>query len=194
RVLLAGAGAATLAAVAAGILVRQTVIKASTQSSGRSLGEISFYSARVGDFVSRHVDHARSEQFVYLGWATPLLALAGLVLLIRARRFAFAAVLGFGVLVPVVLALGTHLPTYAALWHALPPFRFPRVPERLLPIACLCIAALFAHAVAQSKRAIVTALAIALLLVDLHARVYVTSAPGDPGVTPAASAHLLELP
>src|SRR5213080_53763 len=96
RLLLAGAGAATLAAVAAGILVRQTVIKASTQSSGRSLGEISFYSARVGDFVSRHVDHARSEQFVFLGWATPLIALAGLLLLLRHRRFALAAVLGLG--------------------------------------------------------------------------------------------------
>ena len=38
----------------------------------------------------------------------------------------------------------THFPLYSMLWHALPPFRFPRVPERLLPIACLCIAALAA--------------------------------------------------
>jgi hypothetical protein len=195
RLLLAGAGAVTLAAVAAGILVRETVIKGSTQSGGRSLNEISFYSARAGDFVSRHVDHARSEQFVFLGWATPLVALAGLILLVRTRRFALAALLGLGAAVPIVLALGTRTPVYSAIWHALPPFRFPRVPERLLPIACLCIAALFAFALAHTRRTIVVVLAIAVLLVDLHARVYGKSAPGDPnGAAPLTAGRLLELP
>ena len=173
----------------------QTIIKGSTQSGGRSLDEISTYSARVGDFLSRNVDHARSEQFVFLGWVTPLLALAGLVLLIRARRYALAAVLGLGALIPIVLALGTRTPIYTALWHALPPFRFPRVPERLLPIACLCIAALVAFVVARSTRLTVVALAIAVLFVDLHARVYGKSEPGDPdGARPVASGRLLELP
>jgi hypothetical protein len=195
RRLWLGAGAGALAAVGAGVVVRQTVIEQSTQSGGRSLGEIAFYSAHVGDFVSRHVDHSRSEQFVFLGWATPLVALVGLLVLIRARRYALAAILGLGALVPIVLALGTRTPVYSALWHALPPFRFPRVPERLLPIACLCIAALFAYAVAQSKRTVVVALAIALLFVDLHARVYGKSAPGDPvGAVPTASGRVLELP
>src|SRR5262245_2178601 len=190
-----GALAGALAAVAAGVLVRQTIIKGSTQSGGRSLDEISTYSARAGDLVSRNVDHARSEQFVFLGWVTPLLALAGLVLLIRARRFALAAVLGLGALVPIVLALGTRTPLYTALWHALPPFRFPRVPERLLPIACLCIAALVAFVVARSTRMTVVALAIAVLFVDLHARVYGKSDPGNPGgAKPTAAGRLLELP
>ena len=195
RRLWLGVGAAAVAAIGAGLVVRQTVIEQSTQSGGRSLGEISHYSARVGDFVSRHVDHSRSEQFVFLGWATPLVALAGLILLIRARRYALAAILGFGAVVPIVLALGTRTPIYTALWHALPPFRFPRVPERLLPIACLCIAALFAYAVAQSRRTIVAVLAVALLFVDLHARVYGKSAPGDPaGAIPSAAGRVLELP
>ena len=195
RRLWLGAGAAAVAAIGVGLVVRQTVIERSTQSGGRSLGEISHYSARVGDFVSRHVDHSRSEQFVFLGWATPLVALAGLILLIRARRYSLAAILGFGALVPIVLALGTRTPIYTALWHALPPFRFPRVPERLLPIACLCIAALFAYVVAQSRRTIVAVLAVALLFVDLHARVYGKSAPGDPaGAIPSAAGRLLELP
>ena len=195
RPLLLGAGAGAVAAIGAGLVVRKTVIQQSTQSGGRTLDEISFYSAHVGDFVSRHVDHARSEQFVFLGWATPLVALAGLLLLIRSRRFALALVLGLGTFVPVVLALGTRTPIYSALWHALPPFRFPRVPERLLPIACLCIAALFAYAVAQSRRTIVAALAVALLLVDLHVHLYGKSAPGDPaGAAPSASGRLLELP
>ena len=195
RRLWLGAGAAAAAAIGAGLVVRQTVIEQSTQSGGRSLTEISHYSARVDDFVSRHVDHGRSEQFVFLGWATPLVALAGLILLIRARRYSLAAILGFGALVPIVLALGTHTPIYSVLWHALPPFRFPRVPERLLPIACLCIAALFAYAVAQSRRTSVAVLAIALLFVDLHAHVYGKSAPGDPaGAAPSAPGRLLELP
>jgi hypothetical protein len=195
RRLWLGAGAGALAAVGAGLVVRQTVIEQSTQSGGRSLDEITFYSARVGDFFSRHVDHSRSEQFVFLGWATPLVALAGLLLLVRARRFSLAAILGLGAIVPLVLALGTRTPFYSALWHALPPFRFPRVPERLLPIACLCIAALFAYVVAQSRRTIVVVLAIALLFVDLHAQVYGKSAPGDAaGAVPSAPGRLLELP
>jgi hypothetical protein len=195
RRLWLGAGVAALAAIGAGFVVRQTVIEQSTQSGGRSLGQISFYSAHVGDFVSRHVDHARSEQFVFLGWATPLIALAGLVLLARAKRYALAAILGLGALIPLLLALGTRTPIYSALWHALPPFRFPRVPERLVPIACLCIAALFAYAVAQTRRTVFVVLAVALLFVDLHARVYGKSAPGDPaGVVPSASGRLLELP
>jgi hypothetical protein len=190
-----GAGAGAVAAIGAGLVVRSTVIDQSTQSGGRSLDEVSGYSAQFGDLVSRHVDHSRSEQFVFLGWATPLIALAGLVLLVRARRYSLAAILGIGTLVPIVLALGTHTPIYDPLWHALPPFRFPRVPERLLPIACLCIAALFAYTVAQSRRTIVTVLAVALLLVDLHAHVYGKSAPGDPaGATPSAAGRLLELP
>src|SRR5207244_5819859 len=76
-----------------------------------------------------------------------------------------------------------------------PPFRFPRVPERLVPIACLCIAALFAYAVAQTRRTIVVVLAIGLLFVDLHARLYGKSAAGDPaGMVPSAPGRLLELP
>jgi len=193
RSVAAAAAPAIAAAVGAGVLVQQTVIAHSTQSTGRSLKEVSGYSAHVGDFFARNVNHARSEQFVYLGWATPLLALVGLALLLRARRFAFAALLALGVLVPVVLALGTHLPTYDALWHALPPFRFPRVPERLLPIACLCIAALVAFALARAS-AVVVVLAVALLFFDLHARVYGKSAPGHPPRLAASSGRLLELP
>ncbi len=191
-VLLGGVAACVVAAVGAGVLVQQTVIAHSTQATGRSLTEVSSYSARFGDFLARNVDHARSEQFVYLGWATPLLALVGLLLLLRARRYAFAVLLGLGIVVPVALALGTHLPTYAALWHALPPFRFPRVPERLLPIACLCIAALVAFALARVAL-VVAVLVLALLFVDLHARVYGKSTPGDPPHV-AAAGRLLELP
>jgi hypothetical protein len=192
---LAGAGAGALAAIAAGVLVRETLIKGSTQSGGRSLDEISRYSAEVGDFLSRQADDGRSEQFVFLGWGSPLVALAGLILLARARKYSLAILLGLGVLVPMVLALGTNTPLYSALWHALPPFRFPRVPERLLPIACLCIAALFAYVVARSRSALVAMVAIALVFVDLHTRVYERSAAGDPaGIVPTAGGRLLELP
>ena len=189
-----GVGLAVAAAVGAGVLVRQTVIKGSTQAGGRSLDEVRFYSARWGDFLARNVDHARSEQYVYLGWVTPLLALAGLVLLVRVRRYSLAIILGVGAIVPILLAVGTRLPVYAALWHALPPFRFPRVPERFLPIACLCIAGLVAFAVARARSALVTALVIALVFVDLHARVYGRSSPGERSEMANVSSRLLELP
>jgi hypothetical protein len=190
---LAGSLAAAAVSVGAAILVRQTVIKGSTQSGGRSLDEVSQYSARWGDFLSRHVDHARSEQFVFLGWATPLVALSGLLVLVAARRYGLAVTLGIGALVPIVLALGTRTPLYSALWHMLPPFRFPRVPERLLPIACLCLAALVAFAVGCVRALWIVPLAIALLFVDLHARVYGKSTPGERPQDRAAG-RVLELP
>jgi hypothetical protein len=195
-----GTVACVVAAVGAGVLVRQTVIVGSTQSGGRSLDEVAFYSARVGDFFARHVDHARSEQFVFLGWITPLLALAGLVLLLREGRRGLGIVLGLGALVPILLALGTRTPLYTILWHALPPFRFPRVPERLLPIACLCIAALVALVIARIGVPAVTALAIVVLFLDLHVRLYGKSFPDRGNRAYAALAadrtpgRLLELP
>jgi hypothetical protein len=174
-----GAVAGCLLAIAAGLLVRETLIKGSTQAGGRTLTEITHYSARIGDLFARSPDPGRSEQFVFLGWLTPLLALAGLIMLVRSRRYAFAAVLALGVVIPVVLALGTNTPIYSPLWHALPPFRFPRVPERLLPIAWLCLAGLVAFALARA-RTVVVVVAIALLFVDLHAHLYRDSAAGQP--------------
>jgi hypothetical protein len=190
--------AAVAAAVAAGFLVKTTTIDRSHLASGRSLHAVSQYSAGFGDLVSRHKGH-QPEQFVFLGWATPLLAAAGLVLLWRGRR-GLAAVLGLGAVVPILLALGTNTPLYSGLWHALPPFRYPRVPERLMPIACLCLAALVAFAVARSRRAVlVPALAVALLLVDLHVHVYGASAAGEDdrayaALRDAPPGRVLELP
>ena len=192
-------GLATLAAIGGGILVRQTVIARSTQAGGRSLDEVRYYSAHWGDFVARHIDHARSEQFTFFGWATPVAALAGLVLLVASRRYGLAALLGVGALVPILLAVGTHFPLYSVLWHVFPPFRFPRVPERLLPIACLCLAALAAFAVAWTRSTVIAVIALVLLFVDLHARVYGKSAPGEiaaasAAISAAAPGRLLELP
>jgi hypothetical protein len=194
RRLLAGAVGGAVAALAAGLLVRETLIKGSTEAGGRKLAEITRYSAHLGDFFARHPGHGRSEQFVFVGWLAPLLALAGLILLVRARRYGLAAMLAVGVVIPAVLALGTHTPIYSAVWHALPPFRFPRVPERLLPIACLCLAALVAFALART-RLLVAAIAMALLLVDLHVHLYRVSAPGQPGrVAYHGPGRVLELP
>ena len=52
--------------------------------------------------------------------------------------------LGLGALVPCLLALGSNLPGYGLLWRNTP-LHSTRVPERLLPIACLCLAALAAR-------------------------------------------------
>ena len=55
--------------------------------------------------------------------------------------------LGLGALVPCLLALGSNLPGYGLLWRNTP-LHSTRVPERMLPIACLCLAALAAVAIA----------------------------------------------
>src|SRR5207237_8928112 len=127
----AAAPAGVAAAVGAGILIRETVISGSLDAGGRSLSEVARYSATGLDFLTRHERHG-PESFVFLGWLTPFVAIAGFALIVRARRRGLAVALGLGALVPVLLALGTHLPLYAFIWHHFAPLRYPRVPERLM--------------------------------------------------------------
>jgi hypothetical protein len=197
---LAGVVVALALAVAAGLLVQQTSISGSVLAGGRSLHAVEHYSAGLGDFVARR--KTETEKYVFLGWLTPIAALAGLVLLWREGRRGLAWVLGLGALVPILLALGTHLPLYTALWHAFKPFRYPRVPERLMPIACLCLAALVAFAVARISwrhALLVPAVALALVALDLHVRIYGASAADEHNSAYAAlrgapPGRLLELP
>ncbi len=201
---LAGAAAGTLAATGAGLLVGRFAVSGSIGSGGRTLREVSFYSADGLDFVTRHPRHGL-ESFVFLGWLTPLLALGGLALLVRGRRYALAIALLLGAIVPILVAFGTNLPLYSALWHHFPPLRYPRVPERQLPVACLALAALAAFAVARVAWALprqVTVcylVAVLALVVDLRVTVY-DAAAADSGNRAYAAlrsqppGRLLELP
>jgi len=158
-----------VSAVAAALLVRHYAIAGSLHESGRSLREVGRYSADWIGFVSRHGD---GETFVFLGWLTPLLALAGLVVLVALdRRFSLALLLAGAVLVPVVFAVGTKLPTYSLARHVVPGLKVSRVPERLLPIACLALAALLAFAVAWMRPWLAL---VVLLLVAVDLRVQTT--------------------
>lgn len=153
RIAAAWTAAGLLGAVGVGLAVRYTLIEGSADGSGRSLQEVGEFSAEWLDLVSRW-RLGGLEDFAYLGWLTPLLAVAGAVLLWREGNRALAGLLATAAVVPALLALGTNTPLYSALWHALPPFRFPRVPGRLLPIADLALAALAAVAVARAVLAL----------------------------------------
>ena len=203
---LVGAFVGVGCAVLAALLVSRLAIQGSIASGGRSLPEVSFYSADGLDFLSRHRRHG-PESFVFLGWLTPLLAVAGLALLVRARRFGLALALAVGAVVPLLLALGTHFPLYSWLWHHFPPLRYPRVPERQLPVACLAIAALAAFAtmwIAQRFKDLVTLcylVVLVALFADLRFGVTVYRvAKADPGnaayaaLRPLPGGRLLELP
>jgi hypothetical protein len=190
--------AASVVAAAVGLLAWAVTVPGSVASGGRSLRTVDRYSAEWSDFVSRNLD-SELEEFVFIGWLTPLVAAVGLAALVARGDRPLAAVLGAAAVVPILLALGTNLPTYEALWHALPPFRFPRVPERLLPIACLALAALVAFALARVRWRYLPALALPLLFLDLRVDVYRASA-ADPGnaaymaLRGAPDGRLLELP
>jgi hypothetical protein len=203
-VLVAGAALGVLAAVGAGALVEHVAISGSISSGGRSLREVAHYSADGLDFVTRHRRHGL-ESFVFLGWLTPLLALAGLALLLVGRRVGLAIALAVGAVVPILLALGTHFPLYSTLWHHFAPLRYPRVPERQMPVACLAFAALAAVAVARIARSFpqkVTVCYVVLvvaLVVDLRVRIYDAAAAGPGNAAYAAlrsqpPGRLLELP
>jgi hypothetical protein len=166
----------TAAAVVAAELVQHFVIKGSLHESGRSLAEVDKYSAHWSDFWSRH---GHGETFVLLGWLTPLLALAGLVLLVLERRYGLAAFLAAAAAIPIAFALGTNLPTYELMRTVVPQLKVARVPERLLPIACLALAALLAFAVTRARPWLIVVV-LALVAVDLRANVF-GSAQADQG-------------
>ena len=164
-----GAVAGAAAAVAAGLVVYLVSIRRSLGET-RSFAQVERYSAELADLVARDVRHGL-ESFVLLGWLTPLLALAGLGALLAARRLRLAAALALGAIVPVVLALGANLPGYQPLWRHVPGLHSTRVPERLMPIACLCLAALAAFALDRLRSPAVAALGLVLLVLDLRAGV-----------------------
>jgi hypothetical protein len=164
-------GGAVLAA-AVGLVAEAVVIEGTTASEGRELAEVAAYSADPIDFLSRWRLHGL-EQFVYLGWLLPVLAIVGLVVLARRQR-GLAIVLGIAALVPALLALGTNLPLYETLRDVFPPLRYPRVPGRFLPLATLALAALAAFACAwlltrvrPARRALLGVALVALVAADL---------------------------
>jgi hypothetical protein len=99
----------------------------------------------------------------------------------------------------MLLALGTNLPLYSTLWRHVEPFRYPRVPERLMPVACLALAGLVAFALARIRVPVLVALLLAVLAFDLDVSAYGRSA-ADPhnrayeAVRDATPGRLLELP
>ena len=201
---LAWAAAGVAAAIAVGLLMRETVIEESAAGAGRSLAEVDYYSAEGLDLLSRSPRRGL-EHFAYLGWLVPLLGVAGVAVLVRRRKVWLAAVLAVGVLVPVLLALGTNFPLYEPLRDVFPPLRFPRVPGRLLPIATLALAALAAVAVAAATGRLAhrrrTVVALVALLVAADLLVFpLRNARADPdnaayaAVAAAPEGRILELP
>ena len=163
------------AAVGAGVLVWALTLR---DAAERPFSEVERYSATLGDFVSR--DPGEFERFVYLGWLLPVAAIAGIGCLCFRNTISsgrrLALVLGLGALVPGLLALGSNLPGYGLLWRNTP-LHSTRVPERMLPIACLCLAALAAVAVAcvsetQARSRLVVAVACIAVAADLWVPLY----------------------
>src|SRR5438876_9601993 len=66
---------------------------------------------------------------------------------------------------------GTKLPTYSLARHVVPGLKVTRVPERLLPLACLALAALLAVALTEARPWLV-ALVLVLVAADLHVSRY----------------------
>jgi hypothetical protein len=184
-------------ALGAGLLANALAVQGTTGASGRQFRQVEHYSASVPDFLSR--DRHMLEGIVYVGWTVALLAVAGLVALILRRRWSMALVLGLGALIPILFALGGNLPGYHFIWAHVPGLRNTRVPERMMPIACLALAGLVAVAVSRLRWTGAAAVVAVLLLLDLRLAVFHPTAanPHNP-VYAALQKHspgrLLELP
>ncbi len=177
--------AGAVAGIAIGLRFHETVISESIQPAGRSLDQVRMFEADWVDLISRFASTGQ-EAYTYIGWLLPVLAVAGVVLLAR-RQLLLAVLLALSVLAPLLVALGTNLPTYALLFHHIEPFRYPRVPERLVPIANLALAALAACALAwilsrvgSRWRGVAVAVATLLVLGDLLVLPFRATA-ADPG-------------
>ncbi|HEU0303912.1 MAG TPA: hypothetical protein VFR32_04960 [Gaiellaceae bacterium] len=203
---LVGAAAGVMLAAGAAVAVWLFTIDGSIGEGGRSLRQVDRFSAELLDFVSR-TDRHGSESFVFLGWLTPLVAIAGLFTLVRRRSYGLAAVFGGATLVSIVLALGTNTPIYEAVRFAVWPLRYPRVPERLMPVACLALAALVAFAVDWLAKAdlprrvprqatVVACLAVVLLLADLRVTTFEATAAdqGNDAYAALPEGRVLEVP
>jgi hypothetical protein len=191
----AWAALATGGAIVAGLAVWWLSIRGSI-GEARSFSQVERYSAELADFVSRDPRHGL-EAYVLLGWLTPLLAIVGMAV----RRDRLGLTLGLGAAIPCLVALGANLPGFQTVWRHTPGLNSTRVPERLMPVACLAIAALAAFAVSRLHwRA---APLVALLLVALDLRLDVTAVrptAADEGnrayaaIDGAPLGRLLELP
>ncbi len=144
-----------------------------------------------------------SSELVFQGWVTPLIGLVGIAAAVRLGR-GLTVLLGLAWLVPVALATGSNNPLYEPLWRALPPLRSTRVPERLMPIACLALAALVAIALdrvgrERDRRLVLAATGVVavVLAADLRVPVFGAVAADRPNAAYAAlddSGVLLDLP
>jgi hypothetical protein len=158
------------AAVLAGLVVYVFGIRGTVGAGGRSYAQVDRYSSEPADFLARHARHG-FETFVFIGWLLPVLAVAGLFALWRRDR-GLAAALGLGAVVPLVLALGANTPLYEPLWRAVPGLENTRVPGRLLPVACLALAALAAVFLARLRWRWAAIAALPLLALDLRVSAY----------------------
>ena len=205
---LGGAVAATAAAAGAGVALWLFATDGTLAEDEQPLRKVGTLSAHWLDFVRRSVDDVDTATF--FGWLTPLVALAGLGLLVWWRRYGLAAVLGLAALVPAILALGTTTPVYEAVRFAVVPLRYVSAPGRLMPVACLAVAALVAFAVdelafaklpfAVPRQAIVVPFAAAVILVaDLRVTVFEPTAADQGNAAYAAlltgrGGRVVELP
>ncbi|MBU1450517.1 MAG: hypothetical protein KKH47_06050, partial [Proteobacteria bacterium] len=145
-------------ASAAMMVQKARVLDASIASQGRSMGEVKLFAPRLADLF--HLSPAHSEQVVYLGLVTLILAGAGLLLLAMGRRGegqrAPAALwAGLGILA-ALLCLGPNLPQvplYAWLYDYMPFFNYPRVPGRLVIFAVLFLGLLAGWTLKELARA-----------------------------------------
>jgi hypothetical protein len=156
------AAGAVAGSVAGGLLVWALSIRDSI-GEARSFAQVERYSAELADFVARDPRHGL-EPFVLIGWLVPVLAVIGLAL----NRTRLGLILGLGAAVPLLLALGANLPGYEAVWEVAPGLGSTRVPGRLMPIACLAIAALAALAVDRLRWRAVPLVALVLVALDLR--------------------------
>ena len=186
-----------LPALLAGLLADELVVRHTTGARSRSFHQVEHFSAGLSGFVSR--DSKLLEQMVYLGWSVVALAVAGFVVLVVRRRWGMALVLGLGAVVPILFALGGRTPGYETLWRHLPGLQHTRVPERIMPVACLALAALVAIAISRLRWPGTAALVAIVLLVDLPLRLFKeTAADPDNRVYAAIRAEppgrVLEIP
>lgn len=182
RMVIIWVGSGLLIASAYLMYMRKTVILPSLAGKGRTISEVLLFSPRASNFF--FWQDINYERFIFLGWGLVLLAVLGMIPLLKKNpkypgQSALAGIMAF---LALILTLGptlTYFPLYQILYRYFPFFNYSRRPDRFLMVGLIFLCLLAGMAVSALReglasrgwaglKKVLPVLIIIIVLAELH--------------------------